>query len=88
MIQPVGAHEPRVKRDKGKPFICDVDNDAIFTYRIEMCFASTKRVTMKRFLFICLSTLTLTACGGGGASSVTDVPGIKAPAAVTAVSAN
>ena len=88
MIQPVGAYEPRVKRAKGKPFICDVDGEAIFTYRNEMCFASTKRVTMKNFLFICLTTFALTACGGGGASSVTDVPGIKAPAAVTAVSAN
>lgn len=37
--------------------------------------------------FICLSALAITACGGGG-GAVADVPGIKAPAAVTAVSAN
>lgn len=45
---------------------------------------------MNRHLFTILTTLLLAACGGGGGASVAvpDVPGIQAPAAVTAVSAN
>lgn len=43
---------------------------------------------MKKLVLAPLVTLLLCACGGGGGGSVADVPGIKAPAAVTAVSAN
>lgn len=45
---------------------------------------------MNRLLTLTLFTLGLAACGGGGGASgaSADVPGIQAPAAVTAVSAN
>jgi len=43
---------------------------------------------MHRFLALILGVVVLAGCGGGGSGAVSDVPGIKAPAAVTAVSAN
>lgn len=41
---------------------------------------------MKKTLLVSLIAMAVTACGGGGGGA--EVPGIKAPAAVTAVSAN
>lgn len=43
---------------------------------------------MKKLLILSFLMAMLSACGGGGSGAVTDVPGLKAPAAVTAVSAN
>jgi hypothetical protein len=47
-----------------------------------------RKTNMHRFLALILGVVILVGCGGGGSAAVGDVPGIKAPAAVTAVSAN
>jgi hypothetical protein len=45
---------------------------------------------MNRLLISIFSSFVLSACGGGGGGTgaIADVPGIQAPSAVTAVSAN